>query len=367
MPASIKHLLLLLLLLLLIQKTANSAEEPFDFSVGGRLVLDQNLAFLDGASDYHSRLNSFRLGPKLDFGSKFSARTVFELRNNRLDILTSSISYKGPILVRAGQLKLRTGLDITSSSLVTPMLNRPTISRLVGGVDRQLGVDIEGRYHGFIYQLGAYRKDVNSGNANNNRTLLSRLVWSPDAKEDSEIRHLGMTWRRREQLSGPISINFDAAESSFALRQRISDSTPIFDDDLFTFEGLYQRESFTVNAEWSRLLSDNVDLAGGYLDFSWFWGGRRGYSNKNGAFTFSQVRRGIRQGGIGAFELVARMNYIQLDSPIDRRRQWAPAVAFIWHAEPRLRVLFDVTRTETQLADGDIKTYSLNLRLQGSY
>jgi phosphate-selective porin OprO/OprP len=362
-----KKFVIILFLFILVHAPVKSYEFPLNIDIGGRLVLDQSLAFSDDDLEYKSRLNSLRLGPKLNLGKRFSTRTVFELRDNRLDVLTSSLSFDGAFLIRAGQLKLRTGLDITSSSLVTPMLNRPIVSGLIGGVDRQLGFDIEGHHNGFIFQLGAYRKDVNSGDANNNRTLLSRLVWSPDSNRADIVRHIGVTWRKREQLGDPITINLDAAQSSFALRRRISDSTPIFDDDLFIFEGLYQQRALTINAEWSRLLSDKVDLLGGYLDISWFLGGHRGYSNKNGAFTFSHVNQGIRQGGFGAFELVARVNYLQLDNGIEMRSQLSPALALVWHAERRLRVLLDANKTETRLALDDLKAFSINLRLQGSF
>jgi phosphate-selective porin OprO/OprP len=336
------------------------------FSLGGRLILENAEARFAGDSFDESELRQFRIRPTYDFSKDLRLRAAFELSDSKVELPNVFLEWRQENLrLRFGQAKIITGLDVASSRLAISFINRPAIVELASGLTRQLGVAARYRFGDFVYHGGIYHSAVSDGGSQDAFNFASRLVWTHGNADGSRL-HFGGAFRYRSR-SDADSFRYRLRVETRALPRLIRSERFSEEDMLFSGEFLYQKGPLTLNGEALYLKGGDSESSGVYGDISWFFGGKRGYQKANARLELSDVRNGILNGGVGAFEVAFRLDYARLqDDGFDSQKQFSQELALIWHLERNIRFVTNVIHTRAGI-DGNRQTVkSLNLSLQFS-
>jgi phosphate-selective porin OprO and OprP len=171
------------------------------------------------------------------------------------------------------------------------------------------------------------------------------------------ILHFGASTRYREADDTRFGYGEDAY--SFALGKIVKTSA-IADSDVFLgLEAAYQNGGFSLQGEASRTFVDcaSAYCAGGdptfdaaYIDASYVFGGHRTYSPHGGKFGRYAIDHPVGEaGGLGAFELAARLDYVDLiDNGVLGGQQTTSLLGATYHANQNLRF-------QLNYADSDIE------------
>jgi phosphate-selective porin OprO/OprP len=188
---------------------------------------------------------------------------------------------------------------------------------------RRLGVSTEITHGPLIAQIGVFGDNfLDLDDGARGRSVDGRLVYAPKIGETQ--LHFGASAHLRD--------NGDLAENGFTARFRQrpllhatdvrfidTRALAVEDERRLGLEAAVIRGPFSLSGEahWLRLdiaaPDPNQTLFGGYAELGWsLTGEARGY--KGGRWDRTRVRRAIGEGGIGAIQLFARYDYLDLNA-----------------------------------------------------
>ncbi|UTW53926.1 porin [Kordiimonas sp. SCSIO 12610] len=348
---------------------SEAAPGPFSqdrLHIGGRIILENAEARFDGVNFDESELRQLRIRPTYNFSDTFRVVAAFEVSNNNIELPNVFLEQRtGAWRFRLGQAKLITGLDVANSRLALSFINRPAIIELTSALTRQTGLAVRYRSGDFVYHGGVYQGAISDGGDEEATVFSSRLVWSHENSDGNRF-HIGGALRYRNRTDNDSFI-YRIRPETRAVPRLINSARNSSEDILAGGEALYQSGPLTLTGEAIYLRASNSDSLGFYGDISWFFGGKRGYQKANARLDLSDVSNGIFHGGIGAFEVAARLDYarIQDDANI-AQRQFSQELAFIWHMERNLKLVTNLIHTRSGPVNQRQDVNSLNLSLQFS-
>jgi phosphate-selective porin len=351
---------------------SDSGENAFDlfnidrFKLGGRLILEDTEASLDGNNFDESELRQLRIRPTYSFAKNLKFVTAFEVSNNQVDIPNIFLEWKkGSLRLRFGQAKIITGLDVASSRLAISYISRPAIVELASGLTRQTGIAARYNFGNFVYHGGIYTEAISDNGDESATNIASRLVWTHELDNEERI-HIGGAARYRRR-NDDNSFIYRLRPETRALPRLINSSRFSDEDALFSGEFLYQKGPFTINSEALYLRASNSESSGIYADIGWFFGGKRGYQAANARLELSDLDQGILHGGYGALEVALRLDYARLqDDGSLSQNQFAQELALIWHLEPNIRIVANAIHAEAKTIEQNQTINVLNVSLQFS-
>ena len=323
------------------------------FKVRGRILLDAVSEDVDregGAArvaDYHSRNVRGRqeyLGVEGQIGPNFAYKLEGGWRNGGTPTWDDAvIEYKvnKTTSILFGNQKAA-GLENITSQRFTDFLDRGVFSD-VAQLDYVLAAEavITGPNYSIwaaVQGASLNNPDVTQGaygsNSANERTGLSfRATYSPINTADTKS-HLGL-WGRYRQRGGENGFAYTAfADTNFqnevnaAAAQSLLGTGAVGNSD-FTIggEAMIEHRQFELQAEAADIFVDRINatknptlgftgsggdfsIPTGYVSGSWFLTGEMKNYNVNGQFGRIKVLNPVDRGGTGAFQLVARYDFV---------------------------------------------------------
>lgn len=356
------------------------------FGIHGRIQYDMSGTF---GSDYDGGDYALPGGGTDHLNSRNIAGTEF--RRLRLDAegqLTKPVKYKLELdfagsgvglrdvyLATAKKFQLGEGVIYLGSKFADASLDGRTSSKYIWFTERNLVANAITQDPG-AYNIGAtgefYGNDndhislavtkgstSDSNNSSDNLLIRSRAHWDPIATDDV-ILHVGANGYYQ---------NYDGERTS-----SLNDNVPIAghyngnlriesgligdpkDSTAYGFELAGLTGRFAAGAEWAHRtisLRDTAkdfdfDTYAGQVGYS-LTGEKFGYSKKQGVWTHPDVAHPIDQGGIGAWQLMARYQAIQFpnDSDFNGGSGHGTTVGLSWYPNVYVRALLDYTRWQT--------------------
>jgi phosphate-selective porin OprO and OprP len=302
-----------------------------------------------------------------------------------------------------GNMEEPFGLENLESSNDTVFMERALPTALIPG--RRIGAVAAWAGERWSLVGGVFGRNINIGSDRIGTAVTARATLAP-VKEDEQVLHLGLSASHRRYGLGrafgispePESRVYDVALIGFDAIEDVRSVSRL------GFEAGYMRGPFRIQGEyvaarldrdlpfgrWREALqngngngngngnngnghgngksirpkSDPV-LFGGYLQLSYVLTGQPytyhvapdpRFGTNYGIFDGIDLKSGdaVGRGGIGAWEVAARISFLDLDAPgLDGGRQRNLSVGLNWYPEKNVRLMLNYTRAQARAPDDD--------------
>jgi phosphate-selective porin OprO and OprP len=347
--------------------TFSSKDGTWSAHVFGRLQVDGGGLGDDDdfyKNDNAAELRAARLGIEGHFYDwNYKLEPDFGLGD--VDVKDAYIEYDGelidPAYARIGQYKVPNSLEWLTNRLFITFMERAAIVDAFG-LTRQIGLGsgVSGKNWGVdagVFGQNASDQDNNEGYALAGRGHYAFLYGPADS---SQVVHLGASARYR-------NFDNDTFDSEVQYRQlpffnftgtNSVDTGTIEDAEGDVWVGpefAWVSGPFSLQSEFANTFlqrkhgeDDANNLWGGYLSASYFLTGEhRPYDPKTGVFDRVKVERPLQDGGLGAWQLAARADYIDLnDEGVKGGEQVSYIAGVNWYPNDYVRFLFDGAVTQ---------------------
>jgi len=321
-----------------------AGEGGWSFKPRGRLQVDT------GVIDAPAALAGDSLGSRTEFRrvyigfegtlpGNFGYRVEADLANSAVELTDVYLTYKASpeLTLTAGHQKAFWGLDELTSDLFTPFMERAGFNSAFG-FERRVG--LSGTYAGkeVIVQAGAFTDNAADLNAdsNNSYSLDGRIVFSP-ALGDGQL-HLAGSAHVRDLNDAAATVRYRARPFLHTTDLRLVDTRAFSaaGERSFGVELAFIQGPFHATFEGHRLTArrpglPDPDFWGGYAEVGFLLtpGDRTAY--RNGAYDRIRPARPVSAGGIGAIQLNARYDRLDLnDGTIGGGTQQGALLSAIW-------------------------------------
>lgn len=342
------------------------------------------------------KYDDFQVNLTPDFGgSPDGSATVYEAS------LNWNPSVAKPLVVSVGYLKPSYTLSDTTSSNNLPFLERPAIINVARSLAAGLARAAVGarwasdRYFVASYLTGsAYGSQQAALAAPQQTGATLRLAGRPVATPDWDV-HLGFSgsrsFRFQRTVAGTQTINLQEFPELRIDENRLVSTGAISARSGYTYgpelaarwrnflvEGEYVRVGLDRTNGGAALRTPGLEFDGGYVQAGWvLTGEQRPYLASSATFGNPSPKHpfSLREGGVGAFELVGRYSTINLNSNVTRGRSAAStggvyggeqtvyAVGLNWYPNDHLKFLlnYDIIQVNRLNAAG---TTQIGQRIQ---
>jgi phosphate-selective porin OprO/OprP len=220
-------------------------------------------------------------------------------------------------------------------------INDATIPILADGV-KWLGLAPKLR---LLWNFGVFTDWLSQGQSFStyDHQIVGRVAWLPEYRERTRL-HLGVSLRYGKPDEGMLRLR-SRPESFVAPYFVDTDQFPAENTKMIGVEAYYRPGPLLVGTEYfvqrvEAPASGNPVFHGGDAVVSWLVTGEtRAYNTRGGFFNQVAPARTVFEGGPGAWELVGRVSYIDLDEgPIRGGRFWRVTPMVNWHLSDQLRL-----------------------------
>lgn len=348
------------------------------FKAKGRIQTD--LGYVgrpDGSTDrglgYAAEMRRIRLGGEGSLGAGIGYKLELELSDNGVDLVDTFVTYKtGGWQFALGNQNQFQSLDELTGDTSGSVMERAAFTDAFN-FERRLGLAAQYEKSAWLLQAGLFADDITAlsndsdgasgGDENNSYGLDGRLVYAP--KLGKTQLHLGGSahWRDLKRV-GDAGTRYRQRPYVHTSNTRLigTSTLAVRDEAHYGLEAAFVRGRLHGAAETHWLESDlasgpDARFFGGYAELGWFLtDDTRGY--KSGIFDRAKPRKPLGGGGIGAVQVNARYDHLDLnDGPIVGGRQDALIAALIWQPVEYLRFNLNhaylAYQDATPLADGD--------------
>jgi len=321
-----------------------SGEGGWSFKPRGRLQIDSGVIDAPDsiAGNSLGSATEFRrayLGFEGTLPGGFGYRVEADLANSAVDWTDVYLTYKASqrLTLMVGQHKPFWGLDDLTSDLFTPFMERAAFTSAFG-FERRVG--LSGTYTGkdVMAQFGVFTDNVADLNAdtNNSYSVDGRLVFAPHVG-DGQL-HIAGSAHIRDFNDASTTARYRARPFLHTTDQRLVD-TKAFSatgERNFGLELAYIQGPFHVTFEGAQMTARRPGLPdptfqGGYAEVGIVLtpGDKTAY--RNGVYDRIRPSRPVTAGGIGAIQLNARYDYLDLsDGGIVGGTQQSAGLSAIW-------------------------------------
>lgn len=309
----------------------------------------------------------------------FSYRVEADIANSGVELTDIYMTYgTGPLSVTAGQIKPFTGLDDMTSDLFTSNLERAAFVQAFG-FERRVGLSAQYKGKALLLQGGVFSDNAaDLTDSNHSMSVDGRVVFMP--KLGNTQLHLGASAHYRDPNDSAATNRYRARPFVHTTDVRLVDTGVL---DVSSERGLGLEAAviagpFHAAGEgyWQKVnrtgAAADPTFFGGYAEVGMVLtgGDARGY--KDGAFDRLKPSKPITAGGIGAIEVNARYDYLDLnDAGIVGGRQKAALIGLVWAPIDYIRITanygklwIDDARIATVTGDRSYQADTFGLRTQ---
>jgi phosphate-selective porin OprO/OprP len=297
-----------------------------------------------GNLGWNSRARRLTIGADGTIPGGFRYSAEFNLAQGSVDYEDIWLAYdvkNSPVTAQIGYFYPFSSLETMTSSKFTSFLERASLHDAFA-YNRRLGIGIlanDKKADSWVFQAGIFNEPINNGNFTHTGWQASvRGVYSPML--GSTRLHLGANFQHRENTREALGANYQTRPLTQLTDQRFISTGNIAgkSDNIagievgaimksFHFAGEAQKvwvNAYTpaeITALNAQLDTNDTPLGTGYLGNPSFWsaygevgyyftGETRGY--KGGKFDRTKVLHPFNEGGWGALQLNARVDYVEL-------------------------------------------------------
>lgn len=201
----------------------------------------------------------------------------------------------------------------------------------------------------FVYNLGWFTNALSANQqtyVKNDNQAAARVIWLPYAKSESKtLLHLALEARRASALKG--SLSFRSKPESFSADSFAVDTGkfPASKTDMLGFEAYYRPGATMFGAEYilNQVTSPQRGdpfFHGGEIFVAYMLTGElRPYKVQGGYFEAISPARSVFAGGRGAWELVLRYSYVDMDSGAIQGGKFQRITPMVnWHLSDNVRL-----------------------------
>jgi phosphate-selective porin OprO/OprP len=356
-----------------------SSDSGSQFKIRGRLMFDTwttSGSNDDAANITGTEVRRARIGVEGKVSSDFKYKFEMDFSGNNANFSDAYIQYKGwkNSTLTVGNVSSDYSINGKGSSRFTDMIERAVV---VNGFYPNGG----GRSLGIVYSTGGSNWHIsgelggdgtkNSGNSNDSTRLVSRAHYAPILNNDQSL-HLG-GWVYNESYSGDPTVAVKTR-----LGNHFNDVSRVKSGAIDNAKGAtaYGLEvasvngAFSVVAEYmSKSYEDNNNLdptySGYYVTAGYFLTGEsKNYSGKSGLFGRVKPNSPVTNGGIGAWQIVARIDDADYnDESLEGGEATVYTVGLNWSPTAYTRVMLNYVDFDLSGAQNDSGN-SLGLRVQ---
>lgn len=308
----------------------------------------------------------------------FAYRVEADIADGEVELTDVYLSYgKGPLTVTAGQIKPFNGLDDMTSDLFTSFMERAAFVQAFG-FERRVGLSAQYKGKALLLQGGVFGDNAaDLTDSNHSFGIDGRAVFMPKLG-DTQI-HLAASGHWRDPNDPAATVRYRARPFVHTTDVRLVDTglLDVASERGLGLEGAVIAGPFHAAGEafWQTLKrrgGADPTFFGGYAEVGMVLtpGDARGY--KDGAFDRLKPTKPITAGGIGAIELNARYDHLDLsDGAIVGGRQQAALIGLVWAPIEYIRITanygklwIDDARVATVTGDRDYTADTFGLRTQ---
>jgi phosphate-selective porin OprO/OprP len=355
------------------------------FKVKGRIQYDAGVLIAptsvqDGATGYSNELRRLRLGGEGQLGSGFGYKLETELSDNQVDLVDTYITYeKGKWLLTLGNQNEFQSLDELIGDTTGSVMERAAFTDAFN-FERRLGLSAQYRSGILLAQAGIFSDSADSlmndsdgadgGDENNSYGVDGRVVLAP--KVGKTQLHFGASahWRDFNRLSS-VAQRYRQRPYMHSVNSRFL-ATPGVAAEGERHYGLELAGTrgplhWAGEAHWLRPSQPGVadpTFFGGYGEVGFFLTGEtRAY--KNGIFGSTKPLRPVGSGGMGAWQVTLRYDYLDLNSKgIVGGKQNGAIAALVWTPIEYLRFNVNyahLTYQDAAILAGTRRDYDVNV------
>ncbi len=337
-----------------------TAEGGWSFKPRGRLQFDVasvNTSAVVGttALGTATRVRRAFLGVEGSLPGGFGYRAEADFAGSAVDLTDLYLTYKsGAATITVGQHKPFGGLEETSSDLFTSFLERAAYHGAFG-FERRVGASVTYAGKQFLVQGGIFADnaaDLNTS-GNNSRSFDGRVVFMPRLG-DTQL-HLGASAHSRKFNDLTTSTRYRARPFTRTTETRFVDTRAFSatGESNYGVEAFVNHGRFHATGEGHWLTAKRPGLAdpgffGGYAEIGMFLtDDSLGY--KGGSVDRTKPKSPLGKGGMGAFQVNARYDYLDLnDGVIVGGTQAAYGLSLIWTPTEYVRFMANYGHLEMQ-------------------
>lgn len=327
--------------------TFTSPDGKFQMKPRGRLLVDAGWVGDEnnGNNISATEFRAARLGIEGIAWGSVAYKFEVDFAGNNVAVKDAYMSWKGPVEIKIGQFKLATSLEEATSGRFTTFMERASFTDAFG-FGRQIGIGVSKSGDHWSAQAAISRGSISSTAPNEGIALAGRVTYGP---EFGDIQaHFGGSLRYRRAGKGQSDFRYSQRPHNH-LAASFLDTTDIARSDTYWgLEAAAVRGPLSLQLEYGWLVADLNDPAagsatfsGGYASLSWFITGEsRAYKAGKGTFDRVNVRRPVSEGGIGAWQIAARFDRIDLsDQGILGGEQDSFILGVNWHLNDHARLM----------------------------
>lgn len=322
-----------------------SAEGGWSFKPRGRMQIDAGAihapAPLDAGNEHLGVSTEAR---RLYFGFEgsmpggFGYRIEADLANSSVSLTDAYLTYKASkeLSVTLGQHKPFWGLEEMTSDLYTSMMERASFAGAFG-FERRLGVSATYSTDSFLVQGGVFSDDLAELNADTvkNWSIDGRVVVMP--KIGDGTLHLGVSAHLRDLAGAGANARYRARPFLHTTDVRLVDtgSFVVTGERILGAEFAYISGRFHATAEGQMMTVSRPGFAdptfrGAYAEVGYLLTDDT-TAYKGGAYERIKPRNPVGKGGLGALQVNARYDWIDLtDAGRNGGRQQTAGLSLIW-------------------------------------
>lgn len=309
----------------------------------------------------------------------FSYRVEADIANSEVELTDVYMTYgTGPLSVTAGQVKPFWGLDDMTSDLFISFMERAAFVSAFG-FERRVGLSAQYKGKALLVQGGVFGDNARDllDDTNHSISFDARGVWMPKLG-DAQL-HLGGSVHLRDLNNPAGTVRYRARPFIHMTDVRLVDTG---EGDAKGERGLGLEAALLVGpfhaageGYWQtvrRTGAVDPTYFGGYAEVGMVLtgGDARGY--KDGAFDRLKPSKPITDGGIGAIEVNARYDYLDLNAAgLVGGRQRAALIGLVWAPIDYIRITanygrlwLDDARIAAANGDRDYTADTFGLRTQ---
>lgn len=308
----------------------------------------------------------------------FGYRVEADLANSSVDLTDVYLTYKASpqITLTLGQHKPFQSMEDMTSDLFTSFMERAAFNSAFG-FERRVGFSAQYTGKQVIVQAGVFADDARNLNtdSNNSYSVDGRVVFMP--KVGGGQLHLGASAHVRDFNDFPNTASYSARPfvHTTDLRLVATPSIAASGERSFGAEFAYISGRFHATAESHWMTAMRPGLAdptfnGGYAELGYMLT-NDATAYRNGAYDRIRPKTPLGKGGLGAFQINARYDWLDLnDAGIVGGRQQIAGLSLVWVPTDYTRFVVNyghIWLSDAAVSAGGARDYSadsLGLRAQ---
>ena len=291
----------------------------FEFNLRGRIyadagwVTDSDDTLNVGATEFRTA----RLGIEGKAWKSVKYKFEADFAGNETNIKDAFLQYSGSSgSWKFGQFKTPNSLEEQSSSRHTTFMERASFTDAFG-LARMMGIGYGNGGDNWTFNAGVFRGTAGSDEDKEGEAFAARLTYGQNTSSGAWM--VGASTRFQDVGDGS-DLRYRQRPHNHLSDRFVATSRIASKDRLFGFEGAAQMGSFHIASEWAFLTADeggaggrDAKFNGGYFEAGWFiTGEKKPLKLSKGAWDRPKVNNPVHKGGMGAWQLAAKYDRIDL-------------------------------------------------------